>query len=121
MIEGIATVAVYVDDQDSALRFWTEQVGFEVARRQSMGPAGDWLELAPKGAASCLVLYPKSIMADWAKHSASIVFECSDIVATHQEMASRGVTFVQEPRDMPWGPFAIFRDPEGNEFMLRQR
>jgi len=120
MIDRIATVAVYVEDQEAALKFWTERVGFVTQRSKPMGPAGDWLEVGPGGAQSCLVLYPKSLMPDWAERKLSVVFECVDIKATYQEMASRGVEFVQEPAAMAWGLFATFRDPEGNEFGLRE-
>ena len=46
-----------------------------------MGKAGIWLEVAPEGAGSRLVVYPKSAMDDWAERKPSIVFECDDIQA----------------------------------------
>lgn len=120
MIGKIATAAVYVEDQQAALGFWTDQVGFEIRTRLSMGPSGDWLEVGPKGAESCLVVYPRSMMEDWAERKPSIVFECDDIQDTYEDMSSRGVAFTQEPKTMPWGMFAIFEDPEGNWYGLRQ-
>jgi hypothetical protein len=81
---------------------------------------GSWIEVGPAGAASCLVLYPKAIMQDWAERKPSIVFACNDIARTHQEMAGRGVPFSQPPRDMPWGKFAIFEDLDGNWYGLRE-
>ena len=119
MIRRIATVAVYVDDQNAALEFWRDQVGFEVRRSESMGNAGVWLEVAPEGADSRLVIYPKSAMDDWAERKPSIVFECDDIQAAHDGMKSKGVKFDGEPRKMPWGTYATFSDPDGNEFLLK--
>ena len=119
MITHIATQAVYVADQPAALKFWTEQVGFEVRSRQSMGPQGDWVEVAPKGAPSCLVIYPRSLMQDWTERKPSIVFQCDDIQVTYEAMSSRGVPFTQPPKDMPWGKFAIFEDHDGNWYGLR--
>lgn len=116
----IATAAVYVENQERALKFWTEQVGFVVHRRQPMGPAGDWIEVGPEGAESCLVIYPRAMMEDWAQRKPSIVFECDDITKRHAEMAARGVQFTQPPKEMPWGPFAIFLDTEGNWYGLRE-
>lgn len=120
MIAHIATAAVYVEDQSAALRFWTEQVGFEVRREAAMGPDAKWIEVGPPGAKSNLVIYPKAMMEDWAERKPSIVFECADIQATYEEMSARGVNFTQAPREMPWGPFAIFVDEEGNWYGLRQ-
>jgi predicted enzyme related to lactoylglutathione lyase len=120
MIARIATAAVYVEHQDEAVQFWTQQVGFEVVRSLPMGPGARWIEVCPTGAESCLVIYPKELMEDWAERRPSIVFECADIEQTYQEMARRGVAFPERPREMSWGKFAIFRDPDGNEFGLRE-
>jgi lactoylglutathione lyase len=119
VIRKIATAAVYVADAEKAVLYWTRQVGFEVHREMPMGPHARWIEVGPRGAESCLVLYPKAMMEDWAERKPSIVFECEDIHKTHAEMRDRGVQFAQEPKEMPWGPFAIFVDPEGNWFGLR--
>ena len=115
----IATVAVYVENQEEALKFWTEKVGFVVHRSQPMGPNPSWLEVGPEGAESCLVIYPKSMMKDWAERIPYVVFECEDIQRKYEEMTSRGVTFTQEPKEMAWGSFAIFLDTERNWFGLR--
>ena len=45
---------------------------------------------------------------------------CDDVQTTSQAMAARGVRFTQEPRPMSWGVFAIFQDPNGTWFGLRQ-
>lgn len=120
MIGKIATFAVYVTNQDKAVQFWGEQVGFEIRRDLPMGPEARWIEMAPPGAESRIVIYPKSMMEDWAERKPTMVFECDDIVKTHREMAARGVEFSQEPKEMPWGMFAIFLDPEGNWYGLRE-
>ena len=120
MITKIATQAVYVDDQAEAVRFWTERVGFEVRFEAEMGPNAKWIEVGPPDGESNLVIYPKSMMADWAERKPSIVFACDDIQSTYAGMAARGVEFTQEPRKMPWGWFAIFIDEDGNWYGLRQ-
>ncbi len=119
MIQRVATVAVYVEDQDKALEFWRELVGFEVRRRESMGKAGSWLEVAPPGAGTRLVIYPKSQMANWQELRPSIVFECEDCHATYHSLKDRGVDFAEGPKKMPWGTYAKFQDTDGNEFMLK--
>jgi lactoylglutathione lyase len=119
VIEKIATAAVYVEDQKKALDFWTEQVGFKVQREKPMGPDARWIEVGPAGAASCLVIYPKSMMPDWQQRKPSIVFECENLPQTFEELRRRGVHFTQEPQAMSWGPFAMFEDTEGNWYGLR--
>jgi lactoylglutathione lyase len=61
------------------------------------------------------VIDPKSLMPDWTERKPSIVFESEDMRKTFEEMRdNRGVQVAQEPKEMPWGPFAIFLDPDGN-------
>jgi lactoylglutathione lyase len=119
MITKIATVAVYVDDQQKAKAFWTEKVGFEVIRETPMGPGGSWLEVGPKGAETVLVIYPKSMMKNWMELKPSIVFVCDDIEATYQKMKENGVQFQGELQKMQWGTFATFLDEDDNSFVLK--
>ncbi|MFQ5934108.1 MAG: VOC family protein [Dehalococcoidia bacterium] len=120
MITNVRTAAVYVSDQEAALRFYTEKLGFEVRRTESMGRHGSWLEVAPPGAQSRLVIYPRAMMEDWEQRKPSIVFGCDDIEKTYSELAERDVKFTQTPTKMRWGTFAIFADPDGNEFVLSE-
>ena len=120
MIIKIATAAVYVDDQQKAVEFWTKQVGFKVHREKPMGPQAGWIEVGPSDAESCGVIYPKPMMEDWAERKPSIVFECENIEQTFAAMRDRGVKFRQEPKAMAWGPFAIFVDNDGNWYGLRE-
>ena len=117
MITHIKTVAVYVEDQERALAFYTEKLGFEVRFKAPMGPKAHWIELAPKRAQTCLVIYPRSMMPDWPQLKPSVVFSCDDVEATYQELSARGVTFTEPPRRMAWGIFAKFVDVDENEFI----
>jgi lactoylglutathione lyase len=119
VIRYVSTVAVYVADQDEGLRFWTEKVGFELRAERPMGDAR-WLEVAPPGAASALVLYPKAMMPDWETRRAGVVFEVEDIEATCSRLTANGVAFAIPLTEMAWGRFASFVDTEGNEFGLRE-
>ncbi|MBD2870821.1 VOC family protein [Paenibacillus arenilitoris] len=119
MIKKIATTAVYNEDQQKAKAFWTEKAGFKLVRETPMGPGGAWIEVAPEGAESALVLYPRAMMKGWESMKASIVFECDDINATYERMKAGGVNFESEPQKMQWGSFAQFYDEDGNAFLLK--
>ena len=118
MITHVKTVAVYVEDQDKDLAFFTGKLGFEVRRKEQMGPNAQWIELAPKGAETCLVIYPNAMMKDWSERKPSVVFHCQDAEATYKELSARGVNFTEAPKRMPWGVYAQFVDPDGNVFLL---
>jgi lactoylglutathione lyase len=118
MITHMGTVGVYVEDQERALRFWTDQVGFEERRKMPMGDGLFWLEVAPRGAQSALVLYPKKLMPEWNEMKPSIVFRCNDIDDVYAQLKKNGVTIAKELSQMSWGKFASFLDPDGSEFGL---
>jgi lactoylglutathione lyase len=118
MINFIQTIAVYIESQQQALEFYTQKLGFEVRRNESMGPRGNWIEVGPPGAQTCLVLYPRSLMPNWKELKPSVVFNCDNVHVTCQELAARGVRISEQPRAMAWGTYAKFADPDGNEFLL---
>jgi lactoylglutathione lyase len=118
MITNLKTHTVYVEDQNKALAFYRDALGFDVTRNVSMGPMGRWIEVAPKGAETALVLYPKSAMPDWEKRTPSIIFACDDTFGTCAELTKQGVKILNDPQKMDWGNFASFADPDGNELGL---
>lgn len=120
MITHVKTVSVYVADQGVALDFYVRQLGFELRRQEPMGPKGSWLEVAPPGAQTCLVLYPRALMPDWETLKPSIMLSTPDLKAEHERLMRAGVQFLQGPTRMPWGAFAKFVDPDGHEFILTQ-
>ena len=119
MITKIGTVGVYVEDQEKALKFWTEKVGFVEKDRKDMGNGKIWLEVAPPNAESALVLYPKGLMPDFAELKPSIVFMCDDIDAFCAGLKQKGVRFEKELMNLGWGKFASFLDEDGNKYGLK--
>jgi predicted enzyme related to lactoylglutathione lyase len=119
MIKKIATVAIYVSDQNKALAFWTEKVGFELREKIEMGNGMAWMEVAPPGAESGLVLYPQKLMSNFRELKPSIVFVCEEIENVCAKLKANGVRFPKELADLAWGKFASFADEDGNEFGLK--
>ena len=93
MIKQIATVGLYVEDQPAAEKFWQEKIGFEVKNKKEMGNGLYWLEVAPPGAETALVVFPKKLMPNYAELKPSIVFNTSDIEATCATLKQNGVAF----------------------------
>ena len=120
MVKHIATVGVYVEDQPAAEKFWIEKLDFEVKNKKEMGNGLHWLEVAPPGAHTALVLFPKALMPNYAELKPSIVFATSDIETLCSTLKQRGVAFKDELANLGWGKFASFLDPDGNEFGLRE-
>lgn len=119
MIRQIATVGVYVEDQEKSLEFWTGKLGFEVYANKEMGPNAKWIEVGPINVQTRLVIYPKAMKENSEEFKPSIVFECDNINEIYEKLKGKGVKFTQDLATMPWGTFAIFEDLDGNEFLLK--
>lgn len=133
MIRKLSHTTVYVLDQERALRFYTETLGFAVRDDVRMG-AFRWLTVGPKTQPDLrIVLMPVGAgpTSDPAAASALRnlvesgamgvgVFETEDCRRTYEDLKARGVRFVREPKEMPYGVEAMMCDDSGNLFSLTQ-
>jgi predicted enzyme related to lactoylglutathione lyase len=120
MIRGIKFAGIPVRDQDVALKFYTELLGFKVTTDQPFGNQR-WIELMIPGADTGLALFTPEGHEKRIGEFQSISYWCDDVFATAAALKQRGVTFTQEPRNEIWGSMAIFKDPDGNQFVLSSR
>ena len=121
MIRGIRIVSIPVSNQDISLKFYTEQVNFQVFTDQAFGPGQRWIELAIPGSDVKLALFTPEGFEDRIGGFQPVTFWCDDVFATAKLLASRGVELAQEPKKEVWGTMAKFRDPDGNEFVFSSR
>ena len=120
MITHIKFVSVAPRDQDAALRFWTEKVGFRVVTDQPMGEQR-WIELAVGHSDTRLVLFTPEGEEGRAGRMFNASFACDNVEHTYEQMKARGVEFTAPPEKRPWGTYATFADPEGNGYVLTSR
>jgi catechol 2,3-dioxygenase-like lactoylglutathione lyase family enzyme len=132
----ISTTQLWVHDQEEALAFWTEKVGFEVRADVSLPELGDfrWLTVGPpaqEDIAIVLMAIPgppvmdpgtkKQVEELMSKGFAGTIFLATDdIEVTYEELKGRGVEFTEEPSERPYGIDSAFRDPSGNAIRLAQ-
>jgi len=118
MVKRIKFVGIPVRDQDRALEFWTRKVGLQIATDQPMGDGMRWIELKLPGAQTGLVLFTPPGHEDRIGTFQNMSLEVDDVERTYRELSERGVEFVQPPKREPWGTSAIFKDPDGNSFVV---
>lgn len=119
MITKARAINIYVKDQERAVDFYVNKLGMTKLRDEPNGPDARWIEVAPPGAESVLVLYTPPGFENRIGGFTNIVFDCDDLDSTYQELHSRGVEFTQPPEVQPWGmKMAQFKDIDGNEFVL---
>ncbi|MGW5233485.1 VOC family protein [Streptomyces nodosus] len=109
-------VTLPVTDQDRALRFYTELLGFQVAADLDL-PQGRWLQVAPEGAQTVFTLSGPGTGDFEPGSTRGIMLLTTDVDADCARLAGAGVS-VQGPDDLPWGRMASFRDPDGNGLLL---
>jgi predicted enzyme related to lactoylglutathione lyase len=132
----IATAQLWVHDQDEALDFYTRKVGMEVRADVTLPEMGDfrWLVVGAAGQPDVgivLMAIPgppvfepdttEQVRSLVSKGAAGTIFLATDDChASYEELKSRGVEFVDEPEERPYGIDSSFRDPSGNHIRLTQ-
>lgn len=121
MIIGVKFVSVPARDQDRALAFYTEKLGFRLLTDQPFGPDQRWIELGIAHSDTRFVLFTPPGEADPVGGRFNGALACDDVEATHRQLTARGVAFEAPPTRQPWGMFAVMLDSEGNRFVLSSR
>ena len=120
MIRGVKFASIPVTDQDRALAFYTEKLGFRLLADQPFNEKQRWIELGISGTETRVVLFrfddgipPGTKM--------NITFWTDDVERTVRELESKGVEFVMKPQKAVCCLPAIFKDIDGNTFVLSSR
>lgn len=132
----IATTQLWVHDQDAALDFYTDKLGFEIRSDVTVPELGNfrWLTVAPPGQDDVTIVLmaipgppimddgtAKQVTDLMSKGFAGTVFlTTEDCQASYEELTARGVEFTEKPEERPYGIDSGFRDPSGNSFRLTQ-
>jgi len=118
MVKQVKFVGIPVRDQDKALAFWTKKIGLQVATDQPMGNGQRWIELKIPGADTGLVLFTPQGHENRIGTFQNMSLAVDDVEKTYRELSERGVEFVQPPKKESWGTSAVFKDPDGNSFII---
>jgi predicted enzyme related to lactoylglutathione lyase len=134
MNQHLSYIALWVRDQDEAVAFYTQKLGFEVRDDTTLPELGNyrWVTVGPPEkpdfAIALNVPGPpfdadkveaiKTLMA--AGMLTGMFFATDDIQASHEQLKSRGVAIEQEPTQMPYGTEIVLSDPSGNSIRYMQ-
>jgi predicted enzyme related to lactoylglutathione lyase len=111
-------VSIPVRDQDQALSFYTEKLGFLILTDQPFDDHQRWIELRVPGCETKVVLFTPPGHEDRVGSFSNVTFMTDDLERTYRELTQRGVVFTAPPTKQPWGQFAKFQDADGNQFVL---
>ena len=132
----IASAQLWVHDQDVALEFYTRKLGMEVRADVTVPELGNlrWLTVGPAGqddvSIALMAIPGQPVMDDDTRKqvgeimakgfAGSIFLNTDDVHAAYEDLTNRGVEFVEQPHEAPYGIDSSFRDPSGNHFRLAQ-
>jgi serine phosphatase RsbU (regulator of sigma subunit) len=115
-------VNVFVRDQERSLRFFVDQLGFELVMDVRFASGNRWIQVSPPdGTASLALMLPRPGTEDenFVGRSGGVSFVTEDVFGKYKEWSERGVKFAIPPQTPAWGGvFCRFEDPDGNPFML---
>lgn len=118
-IDKVTTLTIAVKDQEEALKWFVERLGFD-KRKDLSAPGMRWLTVAPRNQQEV-----EFVLASWfpayVGKNAPCVVETQDCRAAYGVLRSRGVEFSQPPEQKPYGVEAVFHDLCGNPYALIER
>ncbi|MBV9762147.1 MAG: VOC family protein [Acidobacteriaceae bacterium] len=121
MVKRIKFLGISVRDQERALRFYTEKLGFRVLTDQQFSEKQRWIELTIPGAETGVVLFTPEGHEDRIGTFLNTSWEVDNVEKTYADLQAKGVEFVRAPEKQPWGTFVIMKDSEGNQIVLSSR
>lgn len=119
MIRKLNYVGIPTRDQERALGFWTEIMGFAIATDRMAG-AKRWIELTIPGAQTGILLFTPEGHEDRVGTFFNGSFGCDNVEYEYDRLSAKGVTFLAPPVTKPF-PHVYFKDPDGNTFFLSSR
>ena len=121
MNQHIAHIALVVNDYDEAIDFYCKLLGFELIEDTVMSITKRWVMVKPKGIGSCSLLLAKAVGEEQQSRIGNqtggrvfLFLYTDDFWRDYNNYSSKGIVFVREPKEEPYGTVAVFKDLYGN-------
>jgi catechol 2,3-dioxygenase-like lactoylglutathione lyase family enzyme len=118
MIKKVKFLGIPVINQDRALAFYTEKLGFSVLTDQEFDGKQRWIELKVPGAETGVVLFTPDGHENRVGTFVNTALEADSVERTFHDLKEKGVEFMGTPKKEEWGSFVIMKDSEGNMLCL---
>jgi catechol 2,3-dioxygenase-like lactoylglutathione lyase family enzyme len=125
MNRSIGAVSLLVGDYDDAIAFYVGKLGFTLVEDTNMGNGKRWVLVAPKGSNGTSLLLAKAVTSEQASRIGNqtggrvfLFLHTDDFQRDYEAMKSKGVRFLEEPRNETYGTVAVFEDLYGNKWDL---
>lgn len=127
MNQNLVQIALVVREYDEAIKFYTEVLNFTLVEDTSMTPTKRWVIVQPPGSSGCQLLLAKAVgdeqLSRVGNQTGGRVFlflHTDNFQRDYEFLKNKGVSFVREPSNEPYGTVAVFADLYGNLIDLIQ-
>ena len=121
MKQQLAHVAIVVKDYDEAIKFYTEKLGFDLIEDSKLSETKRWVLVAPAGADGCRLLLAQAATEEQQSRVGNqtggrvfLFLHTDDFWRDHSSYVAKGINFVRQPVNEPYGTVAVFEDMYGN-------
>lgn len=127
MSRKIGHITILVSDYDEAIDYYVNKLGFVLLTDNSFGEGMRWVTVASSRESETAIVFveadtveKKARVGSQAAEHVFLVIETNDCLREYHIMKEKGVRFLGEPQEMPWGTEVVFEDLYGNRFDLLQ-
>jgi catechol 2,3-dioxygenase-like lactoylglutathione lyase family enzyme len=127
MKKKLGHVTILVKNYDEAIDFYANKAGFVLISENAFGNGMRWVTIAPSKESEAAILFVEADTTEkdervgtQAANHVFLVVETDDCYRDYNQMKSKGVTFLGEPQEVPWGIEVVFEDLYGNRLDLLQ-
>lgn len=125
MIKNVPLIGIFVNDQETALDFYTEKLGLEKVQDEPYGESARWITVSPAEMRIRIVLKKaekehEKAMVGRSDGAPILKLGTDDVRATYERLQEQGVRFLGEPYRYPWGIGALLLDQDGSPILLQQ-
>jgi catechol 2,3-dioxygenase-like lactoylglutathione lyase family enzyme len=125
MIENVPLIGIFVNDQETALDFYTHKLGLEKVQDEPYGESARWIAVSPAEMRIRIVLKKaekehEKAMVGRSDGAPILTLGTDDVRATYERLQEQGVRFLGEPYRYPWGIGALLLDQDGSPILLQQ-
>ncbi len=125
MAQFISAVSLLVDDYDQAIQFYVESLGFTLSSDLAQPDGKRWVTVSPPGSKECSILLARSASPDQRSRIGNqtggrvfLFLNTDNFDKDCAAMQSKGVRFLEQPCNEPYGRVVVFADPFGNKWDL---
>ena len=125
MIKDVPLIGIFVEDQEGALDFYTNELGLQKVQDEAYGPDARWITVSPAESKTRIVLkkaerdYEKAMVGN-SDGAPVLTLATDDVQFVYDRLRKRGVRFLGEPYRYPWGIGALLLDQDGSPILLQQ-